>query len=84
MYGAGCVVRRVAKQAKVFASHFVNTPRDNDTILSYLSKQHPRGRDHPIAKENPEFAYVPSATIEIRPIKTKEEETAFVYPTQPA
>lgn len=34
-----------------------------------------------IAKENPEFEYVPSATIEIRPIKTKEEQTNFTYPT---
>jgi len=33
-----------------------------------------------IAKDNPEFEYVPSASIEIRPIKTKETETAFVYP----
>ena len=35
-----------------------------------------------IAKDNPEFAYVPSATIEVRPIKTKEVETGFVYPTE--
>lgn len=35
-----------------------------------------------IAKDNPEFEYVPSATIEVRPIKTKEIETGFVYPTQ--
>jgi hypothetical protein len=34
-----------------------------------------------IAKCNPEFVYVPSATIEVRPIKTKEVETGFVYPT---
>lgn len=34
-----------------------------------------------IAKNNPEFQYVPSATIEVRPIKTKEQETGFVYPT---
>ncbi|KAA2220376.1 YciI family protein [Chryseobacterium sediminis] len=34
-----------------------------------------------IAKENPEFEYVPSATIEIRPIKIKEEETNFIYPS---
>ncbi len=34
-----------------------------------------------IAKDNPEFEYVPSATIEVRPIKTKEVETGFVYPT---
>ncbi len=33
-----------------------------------------------IAKDNPEFAYVPSASIEVRPIKTKEKETGFVYP----
>jgi hypothetical protein len=33
-----------------------------------------------IAKENPEFEYVPSATIEIRQVKTKESETGFVYP----
>jgi len=35
-----------------------------------------------IAKENPEFEYVPSASIEVRPIKTKEAETGFVYPTK--
>ena len=33
-----------------------------------------------IAKDNPEFEYVPSAKIEVRPIKMKEEETKFVYP----
>ena len=33
-----------------------------------------------IARENPEFQYVPSASIEVRPIKTKEEKTDFVYP----
>lgn len=33
-----------------------------------------------IAKRNPEFEFVPSATIEVRPIKTKEEQTNFVYP----
>jgi hypothetical protein len=35
-----------------------------------------------IAKDNPEFAYVPSASIEVRPIKTKEVETGFVYPAK--
>lgn len=34
-----------------------------------------------LAKDNPEFEYVPSATIEVRPIKTKEEQTNFTYPT---
>jgi hypothetical protein len=33
-----------------------------------------------IAKANPEFEYVPSASIEVRPIKTKEGKTNFVYP----
>jgi hypothetical protein len=35
-----------------------------------------------IAKDNPEFEFVPSATIEVRPIKTKEVETGFIYPTK--
>ena len=34
-----------------------------------------------IAKDNPEFEYVPSASIEVRPIKTNETETGFIYPT---
>jgi hypothetical protein len=33
-----------------------------------------------IAKDNPEFEYVPSATIEVRPIKMREEATSYVYP----
>jgi hypothetical protein len=33
-----------------------------------------------IAKNNPEFEYVPSASIEVRPIKVKEEDTNFIYP----
>jgi hypothetical protein len=33
-----------------------------------------------MAKENPEFEFVPSASIEVRPIKTKEDQTNFVYP----
>lgn len=33
-----------------------------------------------IAKDNPEFEYVSSASIEVRPVKIKEEQTNFVYP----
>ena len=33
-----------------------------------------------MAKDNPEFEFVPSASIEVRPIKMKEEATGFVYP----
>ncbi len=34
-----------------------------------------------IAKGNPEFAYTTTARVEVRPIKTKEVATAYVYPT---
>ncbi len=33
-----------------------------------------------IAKRNPEFEYNPSASIEVRPIRMKEQTTGFVYP----
>jgi hypothetical protein len=33
-----------------------------------------------IAKHNPEFEYGTTARIEVRPIKTKETITGFVYP----
>lgn len=33
-----------------------------------------------IAKRNPEFEYGTTARIEVRPIKTKEESTDYVYP----
>jgi hypothetical protein len=33
-----------------------------------------------IAKGNPEFEYTPTAKVEVRPIKTNEEKTGFVYP----
>jgi hypothetical protein len=33
-----------------------------------------------IAKNNPEFSWVPSASIEIKQVKTKESATGFVYP----
>jgi hypothetical protein len=33
-----------------------------------------------IAKANPEFQYKPTARIEVRPVKVKEDTTGFVYP----
>ncbi|HEY2720428.1 MAG TPA: hypothetical protein VGI82_01800 [Chitinophagaceae bacterium] len=33
-----------------------------------------------IVKKNPEFEYVPSASIEVKSIKMREEKTKFVYP----
>ena len=35
-----------------------------------------------IAKGNPEFEYGTTARIEVRPIKTKEESTSYVYPNR--
>ncbi len=34
-----------------------------------------------IAKNNSEFEFVPSASIEVRPVKIKEIETGFIYPS---
>ncbi len=33
-----------------------------------------------IAKGNPEFEYAKTASIEVRPVKMKEESTGFIYP----
>ena len=33
-----------------------------------------------IAKQNPEFEYSKTASIEVRPVKVKESSTVFVYP----
>ncbi len=35
-----------------------------------------------IAKANPEFTFNENSRIEIRPVKMKEEETGFVYPSE--
>lgn len=35
-----------------------------------------------IAKSNPEFIYIEGARIEVRPLKTKESSTGFVYPSK--
>jgi hypothetical protein len=35
-----------------------------------------------IARANPEFEYGLTARIEVRPIKMKEEDTGFLYPTK--
>lgn len=52
----------------------------NTSWILHIKAKDPQETIH-IAKNNPEFDYVPSATIEIRRIKTKEVETGFVYPT---
>jgi len=35
-----------------------------------------------MAKDNPEFEYNSTASIEVRPIKVKEEQNQFVYPVK--
>jgi len=35
-----------------------------------------------IAKANPEFAFGTKARIEVRPVKTKEDTTKYVYPSK--
>jgi len=37
-----------------------------------------------IAKGNPEFEFSSTATIEVRPLKMKEEKTGFTYPNKEA
>ena len=37
-----------------------------------------------IAKGNPEFEYSSTATVEVRPLKMKEEKTGFTYPNKEA
>jgi hypothetical protein len=36
-----------------------------------------------VAKRNPEFEYGETARIEVRPVKTKEKSTSYVYPKAP-
>lgn len=35
-----------------------------------------------IAKSNPEFTFNENSRIEVRPVKTKETQTGFVYPSE--
>jgi hypothetical protein len=55
----------------------------NEVIVGYY---HVRANDIDdaiaIAKRNPEFAFGTTARVEVRPIKMKEESTAYVYPTR--
>jgi len=56
-------------------------PESNEVIVGYYHVRADNDEDAvQIAKGNPEFAYTKSARVEIRPIKTKEESTGFLYP----
>jgi len=68
-FGNGWTERNIAEAAETQVGYYHILAEDIDEAIK-------------IAKDNPEFQYVSSATIEVRPIKTKENETGFVYPTQ--
>jgi hypothetical protein len=56
----------------------------NESNKVHVGYYHIFANDHDdavsIAKGNPEFEYGSSARIEVRPVKTKEVTTGFVYP----
>ncbi len=58
----------------------------NETGEVQVGYYHIRARDLDeavsIAKDNPEFEFSTTARIEVRPVKTNEESTSFVYPSQ--
>ena len=68
-YGNGWTEKDIRQDPEVQVGYYHILAKDIDEAIA-------------IAKNNPEFEYVPSATIEVRPIKTKEIETGFVYPQQ--
>lgn len=74
----GCILSKIADGWKQ-----VNVDPDNEIQVGYY---HIVASDLneaiEIARRNPEFEYVASATIELRPIKMKEEATGFIYPNQ--
>ena len=67
--GTGWQEKDIAKDTEIQVGYYHILASDMDEAVA-------------IAKENPEFTYVPSASIEVRPIKMKEVETGFVYPTK--
>jgi hypothetical protein len=69
----------ISKSDKNWNLHPVD-PKKEVQVGYYHILAHDIAEATEMAKENPEFEYVPSASIEIRPIKTKEVQTKFVYP----
>lgn len=72
----GVVLSRAGKGWNVIPLH-----KDHEVQVGYY---HIQANDIDeaiaIAKENPEFEYTLTASIEVRPIKMKEQNTGFVYP----
>lgn len=61
-------------------TNIVVDPRDAVQVGYYHIRADSMEEAIAIAKNNPEFEFVPSASIEVRQIKMKEEQTNFVYP----
>ncbi|PZF72317.1 YciI family protein [Taibaiella soli] len=74
----GCIISKIAdgwKQRNI-------EPDDEIQVGYYHILANNLNEAIEIARRNPEFEYVPSATIELRPIKMKEEQTGYIYPNQ--
>jgi hypothetical protein len=69
----------ISKSNKNWNLHPVDPNKEVQVGYYHISAQN-MAEATELAKENPEFEYVPSASIEIRPVKTKEDQTKFVYP----
>jgi hypothetical protein len=64
-----------------------NSGAFNDTSEVIVGYYHVLAKDLDdaiaIAQRNPEFTHSTTARIEVRPIKTREESTGYVYPERP-
>jgi hypothetical protein len=69
----------ISKTNKNWNLHPVDPNKEVQVGYYHISAQN-MAEATEMAKENPEFEYVPSASIEIRPVKTKEDQTKFKYP----
>jgi hypothetical protein len=69
----------ISKTNKNWNLHPVDPNKEVQVGYYHISAQN-MAEATEMAKENPEFEYVPSASIEIRPVKTKEDQTKFMYP----
>lgn len=69
----------ISKSNKSWNLYTLNPNKEVQVGYYHISAQN-MAEAMEIAKKNPEFEYVPSASIEIRPVKTKEDQTKFVYP----
>ena len=76
----------LVREGKIISGTAGNWNEESLTITSEVQTgyYHIRAKDldeaTEIAKRNPEFEFSTTARVEVRPIKTKESTTGFVYP----